>query len=267
MSLIELPLPTGELFVRIVLLLGLILHKVVWEVMKKGERAPRQTASINTGSLKSRLKSLVKLGKIFVLAFLVVQTIALNVLPISDQPTGLRIVGMIIYLVGLSLAITGRVQLGKNWANIEDYQVITGQSLVQSGVYRQIRHPIYTGDILLLLGLELAMNSWLVLGVIPLALYVAKQAENRRGLIGAKVTSLPGISTAHKNVHPIRVLSKDRDANENTIPLFVIFCDLSEVLKGHRTPGHRRILCFIRYHTRMGCWDDWSAGKFNASTG
>lgn len=188
-SFIELPLPTGELILRLVLLLGLVLHKVVWEVMKKRGNAPGKTVSLNLPPHRSLFKSLVKLGKVFILAFLVVQTLALNVLPISDQPTGLRLVGLVIYLGGLSLAILARLQLGKNWANIEDYQVLAGQSLVQKGIYRSIRHPIYTGDILLLLGLELALNSWLVLGIIPLAFYVYQQAQTEERLLAQK---LPG---------------------------------------------------------------------------
>lgn len=188
-SFIELPLPTGELILRLILLLGLVLHKVIWEVMKKRGNAPGQATSPNLPTRTSLFKSLVKLGKVFILVFLVVQTIALNVLPISDQPTGLRLVGLVIYLGGLSLAILARLQLGKNWANIEDYQVLAGQSLVQKGIYRSIRHPIYTGDILLLLGLELALNSWLVLGIIPLAFYVYQQAQTEERLLAQK---LPG---------------------------------------------------------------------------
>ena len=80
-----------------------------------------------------------------------------------------------IYSLGLIIAITGRIQLGNNWVNLEDYQVIEGQRIVQTGIYSHIRHPIYTGDILLILGLELALNSWLVLIVIPLVFYVVKQ--------------------------------------------------------------------------------------------
>jgi protein-S-isoprenylcysteine O-methyltransferase Ste14 len=48
--------------------------------------------------------------------------------------------------------------------------------LVAHGIYRWVRHPIYAGDLLLLLGLELALNSWAALGVLPLALYVRQKA-------------------------------------------------------------------------------------------
>ena len=49
------------------------------------------------------------------------------------------------------------------------------QSVTTNGIYRYIRHPIYTGDILLLIGLQLALNSWLVLGVLVIIPIVVKQ--------------------------------------------------------------------------------------------
>jgi protein-S-isoprenylcysteine O-methyltransferase Ste14 len=114
----------------------------------------------------------VKLVKASVLAFLAVQTLFLDVLPISDQPNTLRMIGMMLYFAGLTTAVIGRLQLGKNWVDLEDYQVLPQQSIVKQGIYRYIRHPIYTGDILLLTGLELGLNSWLVLVVI-IPLFVA----------------------------------------------------------------------------------------------
>jgi protein-S-isoprenylcysteine O-methyltransferase Ste14 len=79
----------------------------------------------------------------------------------------------VIFFVGLTLAILGRLQLGKNWLDLEDARVRSDQSLVTGGVYAYVRHPIYGGDILLLFGLQLALNSWLVLAiVIPLVIVI-----------------------------------------------------------------------------------------------
>jgi protein-S-isoprenylcysteine O-methyltransferase Ste14 len=157
---------------RLILFAGLAAHKIVWELLKKSSPAPAK----RTGPQVSGIKKIIKLGKSLFLVFLVIQTLFLVVFPISDQPVMLRLVGMIIFFTGLSVAILGRIQLGKNWANLEDYQVLSGQEFVQSGVYHYIRHPIYSGDVLLILGLELALNSWLVLLVIPLAIVVVRQA-------------------------------------------------------------------------------------------
>lgn len=165
------------LYLRIALFLGMVFHKLVWELLKKRDGS----ASNQRQSQNFSLKSLVKFGKTLVLLFLVIQTLFLDVLPITENPAMLRVIGTIIYTVGLATAVIGRWQLGNNWANLEDYQVLPEQELVQTGIYAYIRHPIYTGDILLVLGLELALNSWLVLGVIGLILVVIRQtlAEER----------------------------------------------------------------------------------------
>jgi protein-S-isoprenylcysteine O-methyltransferase Ste14 len=62
-------------------------------------------------------------------------------------------------------------------------------ALVAAGIYRYVRHPIYLGDLLLVLGLELALNSWLVLGALLLAAYIHRQTrgEERKLLV-----TLPG---------------------------------------------------------------------------
>jgi protein-S-isoprenylcysteine O-methyltransferase Ste14 len=73
-------------------------------------------------------------------------------------------------------AVTARIQLGPNWSDIEKSYVKQEHALVAHGLYRVMRHPIYTGDLLLLLGLELALNSWAVIGLVAVAVYVRQQA-------------------------------------------------------------------------------------------
>jgi protein-S-isoprenylcysteine O-methyltransferase Ste14 len=157
---------------RITLLLGLLLHKVLWELLKKRDGSPRFQRRA-AGFLG---KWFIKPLKALALAFLAFQTVFLDLFPIAEQPFALRVLGTLIYFVGLGIALLGRVQLGKNWSDIEDYQVRPEQSLTTGGIYRYIRHPIYSGDILLLMGLELALNSWLVVVVMIPLLVAIKQA-------------------------------------------------------------------------------------------
>jgi protein-S-isoprenylcysteine O-methyltransferase Ste14 len=164
--------------IRLVLAGGLVLHKLVWELYRAG----KPQASAVPQDVSVRLKFF-KLAKAIILLFLIVQTLFLNVLPIIDDPFPPRSIGLAMYLLGLAIAISGRVQLGKNWANLEDAQVLTRQTLVQEGIYRFIRHPIYVGDSLLLIGLELALNSWLVLAMlVPVGIFV-RQAVTEEQLL------------------------------------------------------------------------------------
>jgi protein-S-isoprenylcysteine O-methyltransferase Ste14 len=62
------------------------------------------------------------------------------------------------------------LELGNNWSDIEAGLVKPNHMLVNQGVYRYIRHPIYTGDLAMLLGFELCLNSWLVLAIVIVAI-------------------------------------------------------------------------------------------------
>lgn len=165
------------IYLRLFLLAGLLCHKLVWEALKP---ARGQAAAAAPASLAKRV---VKLGKAAFLIFLLVQTLFLDLLPISQAPAAIRTVGVVLFIGGLALALAGRIQLGRNWANLEDYQVESEQALVTGGVYRYIRHPIYSGDIIMLVGLELALSSWLVLIIVVPLLVVMKQARAEEALL------------------------------------------------------------------------------------
>lgn len=165
--------------VRIILFAGLVAHKVVWEVMKK-----RPFPGAQELRSQNPVKSLVKYGKLTVLAFLGAQTLFLDLFPISARSTVLQFAGTTIFFGGLAMAVTARLQLGRNWSNIEDGRVLPWQSIVTSGVYRRVRHPIYAGDLFLLIGLEMALNSWLVIGVVIPFLAVMRQAAGEEKLLG-----------------------------------------------------------------------------------
>jgi len=171
--------------VRILLLGGLVFHKALWEAMKR--RAPGRTRTVRAPQpLPVRL---VKLIKIVILLGIAVQTITPVIFPIADDTGFLWIAGLATYLLGLLVAVIGRLHLGENWLDIETAGVKKEQATVSNGIYAYVRHPIYTGDLLLLLGLELALGSWLFLLVFPLALVVMRQAiQEERKLI----ESLPG---------------------------------------------------------------------------
>lgn len=164
---------------RTVLFSGLVFHKLLWELLKArdGRRETRFQAQGVVG------KWFIKPLKLLVLLFFAVQTLFLDLFPIAQETSILRNFGTLIYFIGLGTAVLARVQLGKNWVDLEDYQVLPDQSLTTNGIYRYIRHPIYTGDILLLTGLELALNSWLVVvAFVPLAVAV-KQALAEEALL------------------------------------------------------------------------------------
>jgi len=170
------------MLLRLYLLAGLAAHKIVWEYLKRAQAV----AAPNAGPWPIRA------AKLLFLCGLVAQTFLPAVLPISSHPAPLQALGAALFTLGLTLAISARITLGTNWTDIEQGDVGKRHEVVARGVYRFIRHPIYTGDALLILGFELALNSWLALIVIPLCLYIRVKAVQEEARLAA---ALPGYST------------------------------------------------------------------------
>jgi protein-S-isoprenylcysteine O-methyltransferase Ste14 len=164
----------GEIVLRAWLLCGMVLHKAVWEAMKRERRTPRGPLAV-------------RIVKVALLAGLALQTALPEILPISTAPGRLRAAGVLLYTAGLATAVAARRQLGKSWSDIESGAAAPGHELVSRGLYRYIRHPIYAGDLLLVLGLELSLNSWLALGVAPLALVVAVKAMEEEAVLRTRL--------------------------------------------------------------------------------
>lgn len=170
---------------RLYLFAGLATHKLVWELLKRRQR----DAGTLGPSPGSPLVRLMKAAKIAILAGLVAQTMLPEVLQISTDPGLLRAAGVSVFTLGLAVAILGRLQLGENCSDIESAQVLGHQKVVASGPYRYIRHPIYAGDLLLIFGFELSLNSWLVLGVAALLPFVTQRAVREEKMLA---DALPG---------------------------------------------------------------------------
>jgi protein-S-isoprenylcysteine O-methyltransferase Ste14 len=77
--------------------------------------------------------------------------------------------GIAITAAGLAFAVWARAYLGGNWSSAVTVKV--GHALVRSGPYRWVRHPIYSGIILAMLGTALVRHQ--VRGVIAVVLLYA----------------------------------------------------------------------------------------------
>ena len=167
------------MLLRLYLFGGLVAHKVVWEALKR-----RGTAGAERRA-PAALARVLKLVKTGLLLGLVVQVLSPEILPIVAHARFLRVVGVATYTLGLAVAILGRAQLGSSWSDIETPQVLRNHGVVSDGIYRYIRHPIYIGDLLLILGFELALNSWCVLGVMLLAPFVLQRALREERMLSS----------------------------------------------------------------------------------
>ena len=87
---------------------------------------------------------------------------------------------MILAIVSVWLAISAIKELGKQWSL--QARLIEGHKLVTTGVYRIVRHPIYTGLLLALYATALDHGTiFALVGVLVLtiAFYVKARLEER----------------------------------------------------------------------------------------
>lgn len=88
--------------------------------------------------------------------------------------------GVALTAAGLLFAIWARLYLGQNWSGLVSVKV--EHELVRTGPYRFVRHPIYSGIILALLGTSLCRrNLWGFAGValVWLGLWIKSRLEER----------------------------------------------------------------------------------------
>jgi protein-S-isoprenylcysteine O-methyltransferase Ste14 len=67
--------------------------------------------------------------------------------------------GLAIEAAGLWMAVWARRHLGRNWSG--EISVKVDHQLIRSGPYRWLRHPIYTGLLLMYLGVAVVTGEWL----------------------------------------------------------------------------------------------------------
>jgi protein-S-isoprenylcysteine O-methyltransferase Ste14 len=81
--------------------------------------------------------------------------------PELGLPEPLRVAGLVVMWLGLALRVWAIASLGSGFRTT--VEVEPGQPVVSSGPYRWIRHPSYTGLLLIVAGLGAALGNWLSL--------------------------------------------------------------------------------------------------------
>ncbi|OBA94840.1 hypothetical protein A5662_19185 [Mycobacteriaceae bacterium 1482268.1] len=92
----------------------------------------------------------------------------------SSVPAAVSVVGLVLVAAGLTIAMLVTIQNGYAAANVT---VESGQQLSSTGWYGLVRHPMYFGNVILMIGTPLALGSYwgllfIVVGLGVLALRI-----------------------------------------------------------------------------------------------
>jgi protein-S-isoprenylcysteine O-methyltransferase Ste14 len=110
-------------------------------------------------------------------------------------------VGLALFALGLGLAIWARVYIGRNWgmpmSTKEDPELVT------TGPYRTIRHPIYTGIILGMVGTAIAASIyWLIAVVVVGGYFIYSAFVEERNLARLFPSAYPEYKKSTKMLVP-----------------------------------------------------------------
>jgi protein-S-isoprenylcysteine O-methyltransferase Ste14 len=113
----------------------------------------------------------------------------------------LQVIGLVIFLLGLALAVWARVYLGRNWGMPMSEKA--DPELVTTGPYSTVRHPIYSGIILAMIGTTIAVSLyWLVAVVLLGAYFIYSAAMEERYMAGRFPDTYPRYKQSTKMLIP-----------------------------------------------------------------
>jgi len=145
-------------FVDVVIGVGWVVFWVYWLAAAVGVKAGKTRWTRFAG---------VRLAVILVVLFLL-RAKALKTNVVSSDPW-LQGIGLAAFVLGLALAVWARIYLGRNWGMPMSQKI--DPELVTTGPYRSVRHPIYSGIILAMIGTAVAISLYWLVVVIMLGAY------------------------------------------------------------------------------------------------
>ncbi|MEZ0090768.1 isoprenylcysteine carboxylmethyltransferase family protein [Streptacidiphilus sp. EB129] len=156
--------------VALVIFLGWALFWLYWLMASIG---------VKSGTGAWRRGALVRV-LILVVVLAVLRTRAMRGLALNRDPW-LEGVGLALFLLGLALAVWARVHIGRNWGMPMTQKA--DPELVTTGPYRTVRHPIYSGILLAMLGTGVAVSLyWLIPAAVLGGYFVYSAAMEERYL-------------------------------------------------------------------------------------
>jgi len=110
-------------------------------------------------------------------------------------------IGLVLFVAGLALAVWARVHIAENWGMPMSQKA--DPELVTTGPYGLIRHPIYTGMILAMIGTAIALSPyWLAPVVVLGGYFVYSATREERYLVERFPDTYPSYQRSTKMLIP-----------------------------------------------------------------
>ena len=94
---------------------------------------------------------------------------------VSERYIFFEIIGSLVGFIGMALASWTKITMGTNWGRPAQHDKKVQSNLVTSGPFRFTRNPIYVGLLLLFIGQQIALHSYVIFTT-PLFFFVIQKA-------------------------------------------------------------------------------------------
>ncbi len=143
---------------KVLVILLLVGNRLYWEVQARIARSYLRERSLPSDTWRRIIKLVHPLFEILI----PLQLLGVSLFTIDSKGYTLQIIGTSLVLIGITIGILGRREMKHNWTADQNFQIKQSQSLVTTGIYHYIRHPIYLGRIITFCGAELVARSYLI---------------------------------------------------------------------------------------------------------
>jgi protein-S-isoprenylcysteine O-methyltransferase Ste14 len=126
------------------------------------------SVGVKTGQSRWGQFAGIRVGLVLVVLFLLRLGVLRGHATMNNGPW-LEGIGLAVFLLGLALAVWARVYIGRNWGMPMTEKA--EPELVTTGPYHTIRHPIYSGMILAMIGTTIAVSLYWLIAVALLGGY------------------------------------------------------------------------------------------------
>jgi protein-S-isoprenylcysteine O-methyltransferase Ste14 len=170
-----------DIFFRLGVLLCFTLWRVYWKISENKTESENPKKQIAIPLFSER--GITKMGVVIPMGITVIQLLGFPILSITTNEFFFQLLGLSLAILGTAICIAARKELASNWAAAYEYQIKKRHELITTGIYRYIRHPIYTGLIFMIAGGQLAALSYFILPLLVFATRSYIQATKEEALL------------------------------------------------------------------------------------
>jgi protein-S-isoprenylcysteine O-methyltransferase Ste14 len=139
---------------------------IYYFINKKNPRVIRNRMKIKKVGIDEKTKSSAR-SDWFIMPLLSIGFIGALILPPFDHRFQWSPIPFVVEMIGLVIMNTGLIIMGiamvQNAFASKLLDISKGQKLIDTGLYGYVRHPLYSGAVLMVLGLPIALGSWISL--------------------------------------------------------------------------------------------------------